>query len=87
MTSTTQFKNGSWQESVFKALSCLPDQTGSLLAINEVVAVIRMEEGLALNPTWQATVRRTLQELRDQGLLKSLGRGRWQVLDTDHDQA
>jgi hypothetical protein len=87
MTSQPQLQTGSWKESVLKALHQLPDQTGSLHAINEAVAVIRMEDGFALNATWHATVRRTLQDLRDQGLCESLGQGRWSAISTDDDQA
>ena len=47
-------------------------------------AVQRRAQGrLATCPTWKATVRRTVQDLRDKGLLLHFAKGEWRYLSPD----
>lgn len=47
-------------------------------------AVQRRAQGrLATCPTWKATVRRTVQDLRDKGLSLHVAKGEWQYLSPD----
>ncbi|MFA6958369.1 MAG: hypothetical protein WC538_21085 [Thermoanaerobaculia bacterium] len=65
-----------WKDVVIDALRRLPPGTHHLLAINESVRAVRVERALGFARTWQATVRRVLQELRP-ALTSTDGKGNW----------
>ncbi len=52
---------GSWEESVLLGLSKTRGQV-HLRELNQLVKVVRVQQGQKLSATWEATIRRTLQE-------------------------
>lgn len=53
---------GTWEESVFHALRSTKDGSVHLSVLYGLVKQVREKAGLPLNPTWECTVRRTLQQ-------------------------
>jgi hypothetical protein len=63
MTNETRWpKAGTWEESVLQAFEALGESSAHLKQIYERVKLVREAQGLKLNPTYQCTIRRTLQQ-------------------------
>jgi hypothetical protein len=74
---TTRSRALTWQETVTTSLRRLKGEA-SLQDLYPVVAEVRVKQGFKLSETWQATVRRTVQQAPN---IVAVRKGVWRLVD------
>lgn len=83
-TRTPNRRPATWADLVLGILREADARGETMLLPALYQAVQRRAQGrLATCPTWKATVRRTVQDLRDKGLSLHVAKGEWQYLSPD----